>query len=175
MQEHEPSEAGGRAWLNDLLEALGGNNEAIKAAVTEVAAMCADSPPPVGWIDFRKHPQITVYVLQGGIVHVVRGETDRQPQGSDVGASEDTRCRCSQIAVASEATCSLTVVRTVRATGPSSVMRLWGIKFGDEDLALSDPTEHDYRRAPDPAPFARGMITAIARAKAGRVTCGEGA
>jgi len=171
MQDKEPSEATGAGdWLEQIRSQLGDRTETLKAAIEEVAATCTGPSNPVAWVDVRKNPRLTVYVLHERIVHVIAGERDQEPDQRNLDDSAETKCTWRMVPVTSGASCSMLVIRSVRTTGPASLTRLWGLRFGDEndeDLALAYPPRQDeYPRGPDPTLFARALMAEIKRAKA---------
>jgi hypothetical protein len=154
-------------WLATIRSQLGMNAEAISAALDEVASMCGD-PPPVGWVDVRQQPLLTVYLVHEGVVYLVSGERDGLPDRADVAASADTLCQIRVVPITSDASFSTDIIRTARSVGEPAVVRVWGLHFGeaaDEELTITYPPDDPNAAWSDPAPFAHALIAAIVRAK----------
>ena len=171
MSDGEPTAAiSGNDWLDDIHGKLGQDTETIKAALEDVAAMCVGDATPVGWVDVRQQPQLTVYVIHDGIVHVVSGERDRRPDQRTIDDRAETRASWRTVPVSRGATCSLMVIRTAPSVGDADVAREWGLRFGDApdtDLAVAYPPDRDaYPKWSDPSPFARALAREIARVQA---------
>ena len=157
----------------------------LRAALEDVRAACG--PGAGAWVDqpeaFGSRGPITVYVLDGGVLHRVRGERDVVPDGSDPEARTVTTVEYTIERVTGGASYALLVSteigpRMMNASPYGSVrqtLRRWQFRgLGRFDsLELVTPRHDGLSHRPDPTAFARALMSEILRLKGGRESSGS--
>lgn len=151
-------------WLAEVRKQLGARAEAINEALNDVSEITSSSA--AGWPDLRHEPAVTVYIVSGAVLHILRGERDSEPDQEKLNGDATSQCDCQVVPITAASSWSLSVTRTARAVRPTRVRRQWAFQVGAVEFEFEYPPPDDARSEPDPAPFAHALAVAIS-ARAG--------
>jgi hypothetical protein len=152
-------------WLDALRRQLGARAETVNQAVKEVSEVAG--PSSAAWPDLRRDPELTVYILSDGVLLILRGERDSEPDQRNLDDEIESRCECRLLPITASSRWSLSVIRTAPTVGEARVTRRWTFEIGDpvETLKIEySPSDRRTASTPDPTPLARALMRLIARA-----------
>jgi hypothetical protein len=152
--------------LDDIRKELGDGAQTIGVALNEVQ-LCPDASDVVGWIDVREK-SLTVYLLSNGVLHVVRGARDAQPDQANINAKAPTECTYSAGLISAQARWSVKIKRTISSVGLPEIIHIWTFRLGKDARTLEiqhPPPDSPTRRGSDPTSFANALVTEILEAQ----------
>jgi hypothetical protein len=146
--------------LDEISKHLETRGKTLLLAVGDLRALllCGDAAEAVGWVDHRKDPEITVYVLSSGVLHTITGRLDPVLNQYKPNDALSTECSYSAAPIGRPARWSVNLKRTARVNDGETITRNWTFRLGREKVL---EIEYQNGQQPDPTSFAEGLAGAI--------------
>ena len=159
-------------WLEDLRAQV--RSTAIADALADVPDLGGTAP--VTWITREHHKTLaetpteteTLFVLAGGLLHRLNAQlANEEREATWVGSVE---CTYDVVPISRESSYSIRLERGRGTKDAKWVKRWWTFAFTPDETGLeieySAGTQGKQSPGPDPTPFARALVTAIAQVHA---------